>query len=93
MLRYIKGCYISYKTKCMVISRGGKRANIKIRQDKIQQVELFKYVGSLIIEDMSCTPEIRPRIAIATEAFNGKKRLLCGKINKNLRKRLAKCYV
>ena len=32
-------------------------------------------------------------IAIANEAFNGKKILLCDKINKNLRKRLAKCYV
>ena len=32
------------KTKCMVISRRGKKANIKIGHDKIQQVELFKYL-------------------------------------------------
>lgn len=49
----------------MVISRGGKRADIKIEQDKIYQVKLFKYLGSLISEDMSCTREIRARIAIA----------------------------
>ena len=42
---------------------------------------------------MSCTRKIRARIAIAKEAFNGNQRPLCGKINKNLRKRLAKCYV
>ena len=42
---------------------------------------------------MSCTREIRARTAIAKEAFNGKKRLLRDKINKNLKKRLAKCYV
>ena len=73
------------KTKCTGISRGEKRANIKIGQDKVQQVELFKYLGSLISEDMSCTREITARIIIEKGAFNGKKRLLCGKINKNLR--------
>ena len=52
------------KTKCTVISRGGKRANIKVRQDKIQQMELFKYLRSLINEDMSCTREIRARIDV-----------------------------
>ena len=46
------------KIKCMLISRKEKRANIKIGQDKIQQVELFKYLGSSISEDMSCTREI-----------------------------------
>ena len=71
------------KTKCMVISRGGKRANTKIGQHKIQQVELFKYLGSLISEDMSCTREIRASVAIAKEEFNVKETLLCGKINKN----------
>ena len=43
------------KAKCVVIKRGGKRTNIKTGQDKIQEVELFKYLGSLISEDMSCT--------------------------------------
>ena len=37
--------------------------------------------------------EIRAKIAIAKDAYNEKERLLCGKTNKNLRKRLAKCYV
>ena len=54
---------------------------------------MFKYKESLISEDMSCTRTIRARIAIAKEAFNGKKGLLCGKINNNVRKWLAKCYV
>ena len=49
------------------------RDSIKIGQVKIQQVELFKYIGSLISEAMSCTREIRARIGIAKEPFNGKK--------------------
>ena len=58
---------VKEKTICMVISRGGERANLKIGQDKIQQVELFKYLGSLIIEDMSCTREILSLIHISQQ--------------------------
>ncbi|MGP1933413.1 MAG: hypothetical protein ACTS8P_01905, partial [Arsenophonus sp. NC-XBC3-MAG3] len=33
------------------------------------------------------------RIAIAKEAFNKNEKLLCGPLNKELSKRLAKCYI
>lgn len=42
---------------------------------------------------MKYTKEIKLRIAVAKEAFNKKKKLLCEPINKNLRKRLVKCYI
>ena len=44
-------------------------------------------------KDMKCSKEIRTRIAVAKEAFTKKKKLLCGPLNKELRKRLAKCYI
>lgn len=81
------------KTKSMVISTRCKQANIKIGQATISQVSAFKYLGSTITEDLRCHQEVKTRIAIAKEAFNRKRRLLCGKLDKDLRKRLGKCFV
>ena len=41
---------------------------------------------------MKCSKEIRTRIARA-KGFNKKKKLLCGPLRKELKKRLGKCYV
>src|SRR5215813_11692458 len=44
-------------------------------------------------EDGRRESEIKRRIGMAKEAFNNKKRILCGTMKKELRKRLIKCYV
>ena len=44
-------------------------------------------------EDGRSEKEIKRRIAMAKEAFNNKKRILCGPMKKELKKRLIKCYV
>jgi len=49
------------KTKCMALS--GNQCNIKVQDSKIEQVETFVYLGSLITEDAESSREIRIRTA------------------------------
>ena len=81
------------KTKCMVLGRKGERINIKIENEIIEQVEKFKYLGSIITENLTCSMDVKSRIAIAKIGFINKKKLLCGPLKKELSKRLEKCYV
>ena len=53
----------------------------------------FKYLGSMLTDDGSCTCEIKSGITMAKAAFNNKKNLFTSKLDLNLRKKLAKCYV
>lgn len=41
---------------------------------------------------MRSNQEVKTHIGIAKEAFNRKRKLLCSKIDKGLRKRLGKCF-
>ena len=59
----------------------------------LENVKYFKYLGSMLTEDGSCTCEIKSRIAKAKAAFNRKKNPFNSKLNLNLRKKLVKCYV
>ncbi|KAJ4431524.1 hypothetical protein ANN_20122 [Periplaneta americana] len=42
---------------------------------------------------MSCCQEVKRRIAMVKEAFNRKRSIFCGFLEKELRKRLVKCFV
>ena len=42
---------------------------------------------------MNCCQEVKQRIAMAKEAFNRKRSISCGPLEKELRKRLVKCFV
>ena len=44
-------------------------------QKQLQNVECFKYLGSLLTNDGRCTREIKSRIAMAKAAFSKKKTL------------------
>jgi len=44
-----------------------------IDQKQLENVECFKYLGSLLTNDGRCTCEIKSRIAMAKAAFNKKK--------------------
>jgi hypothetical protein len=46
----------------------------------------------LLTNDARCTREIKSRIAMAKAAFNKEKARFTGKLDLNLRKKLAKCY-
>jgi hypothetical protein len=59
-----------------------------IYQKQLENVECFKYLGSMLTNDGRCTREIKSRIAMAK-----KKTLFTSKLDLNLRKKLIKCYI
>jgi hypothetical protein len=63
------------------------------RQKQIQNVESFKYLGSILTNDGRCTCEIKCRIAMAKVALNKKGTLFTNTLDLELRKKLVKCYV
>jgi hypothetical protein len=81
------------KTKVMRISKQPSPMKIMIDQKQLENVEYFKYLGSMITNDARSTREIKSRIVMAKTAFNKKKTLLTSKLDLNLRKKLVKCYI
>ena len=77
----------------MVIGRKPKKIDIQIKDESIEQVECFKYLGCNISSNMICCQEVKQRIAMAKEAFNRKRSIFCGPLEKELRKKLLKCFV
>ena len=63
-----------------------------IDQKQLENVECFKYLGSVLTNDGRCTCEIKSRIAVAKAAFSKKKTLFTSKLDLNSRKKLVKCY-
>ena len=64
-----------------------------IDQKQLQNVECFKYLGSMLTNDGRCTCEIKSSIVMAKAAFNKKKTLFTSKLDLNLKKKLVKCYI
>ena len=58
------------KTKAIVIGRKPKKIDIRIKDESIEQVDSFKYLGCNISSNMNCCQEVKQRIAMAKEAFN-----------------------
>src|SRR5258708_6865789 len=55
---------------------GGDVANITVDKQRIEQVQRFKYLGSIISEDGRSLSDVKYTIALAKEAFNKSKELL-----------------
>ena len=72
------------KTKVMRISRQSFPVTIMIDQKQRENVECFKYLGSMLTNDGRYTCEITPRIAMAKAEFNKKKTLFTSKLDLNL---------
>jgi hypothetical protein len=64
-----------------------------IDQKQLENVESFKYLGSISSNDGRCTCEITCRIAMAKAAFNKKRALFNSTLDLELRKKLVKCYI
>ena len=58
------------KTKVMRISRQPSPLTNMIDQKQLENVEYFKYLGSMLTNDGKCMCEIKSRIAMAKVAFN-----------------------
>ena len=56
-------------------------------------MEYFKYLGSILTNDVRCTCEIKCRTAMAKAAFNKKRAPFTGTLVLELRKKLVKCYI
>jgi len=81
------------KTKVMIISRQPFPVKIITDQKQLENVESFKYLGSILINDGRCTCEIKCWIAMAKAAFNKKRVLFTSTLYLELRKKLVKCYI
>jgi hypothetical protein len=81
------------KTKLMRISRQPFPVKIMIDQKQLENVESYKYVGSILTRDGSCTCEIKCRNAMAKAAFNKKRDLFTSTLDLELRKKLMNCYI
>jgi hypothetical protein len=60
------------KTEVTRISRQTSPVTILIGQKQVENVECFKYLGSMLTNDGRCTCEIKARTAMAKAAFNKK---------------------
>jgi len=91
------GCYEMEmnveKTKVMRISRQPLPVKIIIDQKQLDNVEPFKYLGSMLTNDGRCTCEIKCRNAMVKAAFNKKRALFTNTLDLELRKKLVKCYI
>ena len=81
------------KTKIMVVRRKPKKIDMRIKDESIEQVDNFIYLGCNIRSNMDCCQEVKYRIAMAKEALNRKRSIFCKPLEKELRKRLVKCFV
>ena len=53
----------------------GKRVNITVEGQSVEQVSKFRYLGGLLIsEDGRCLDDVKTRIGMAKDAFNKRKR-------------------
>ena len=69
----LKGLSINCKkTECMVVSKKKdiSRCSLKVKDQIINQVSAFNYLGSTITEDATCMKEIKRSIVLAKSAFS-----------------------
>ena len=81
------------RTKVMRISRQPLPVKIIVDQKQLENVESFKYLGSILTNDGGGTCETKCRIAMAKAAFNKKGTLFTSTLDLELRKKLVKFYV
>ena len=88
-------CLNTKKTKVMKVSRNKNNngLTIKVKGVKLEQVEQYKYLGSLINEEMRCTKEVKSRIGMAKTTFWKYKELLRRDVKLQLRLRMLDCFV
>ena len=61
------------KTKAMVIGRTPEKIDMRIKDESVEQVDSFKYLGCNISSNMNCCHEVTQRIAMAKYTLNRKR--------------------
>ena len=79
-------------TKVIRMSGQPSQLQIMIDQKQLENFEYFSCLGNMI-NDATCTREIKSRIAMEKAALNRKKNLITSKLELNLIKKLVKCYI
>ena len=82
------------KTKTISRDPEGKKVDIKVDNETLQQVEKFIYLGTLILEEIKTDKEIERRKNIAKEKFSSMAKILKSKRLKLATKlKIVKCYI
>jgi hypothetical protein len=69
------------------------KKKIMTGQKQLENVESFKYLGSMLTNGGRCTCVIKCRTVMAKAAFIKKRVILCSTLDLELRKKLVKCYI
>ena len=81
------------KTKTMVIGRKLKKIDVRIKYESIKPSRQLQILKVHISSNLHCCLEVKQRIIMTKEAFNSKKSIFCGPLEKELTKSLVKCFV
>ena len=65
----------------MVIERKPNKIDI-VKDESVEQMDSFKYLGCNISSNLNCCQEVKQRTAMAKEAFNRKRSIFCGPLEK-----------
>jgi hypothetical protein len=75
------------------ILQGESHSKLLLDQKQLENVESFKYLGSILTNGGRCTCEIKCSFAMAKAAFDKKRALFTSTLDLELRKKLVKCYI
>ena len=82
------------KTNTMLVCRdGGGVVNITVDGQRVEQVQSFKYLVSIISEEGRSLTDVKYRIALAKEEFNKSKELLTKGLSQTLKNGLVKVLI
>ena len=84
------------KTKAMILSKEpkGKKVEIKVNNETLEQVDTFKYLGTQIKDNLKTDKEIETRENIAKAKFCSMNKILTTKrLKMSTRLNILKCYV
>ena len=70
------------KTQAMVIGRKPKKIEMGIKDESVEQVDIFKYLRCNISINMNCCQEVKQRIGMAKEDFSRKRSIFSGPLIK-----------
>ena len=66
------------------------RDPFRLKGEMLEQVDNYKYLGTIITNNWRSWKEIKTQIGMANEAFMKKSRILFSQLDLKLRKRIAK---